>query len=461
MTKHTDRGYPWPESGSKIAKTTSPEDSIREDFQSLAEAIDSDVTGVEGQLSQKIAEVEASVDESTIAKPAIGAGAYTDRATGFGDGHNRMLPLGFKEDGRFDDFTRDQVLEQFHDTTLHVSGASPWSELWLSGNGRIVLGIRTDGTVTIPGLNTGEQIGIGGTYVDAPWVPWSEILPLRTDMSKWWVIGSSTAEAIASYLTDSAAAARAEVIHFGKGGETDAQIMARMGVHPDSLTVPSGSIPSGVGNQTQVVSGLGIADSWMEWYIGFFEGTKVRGQLRFTGGQLVFHRLDSGPSTAIPAGTRFLSENGQTSRATLALFLGGGKNSLNGGSRDAQIVIQGWRDQHAWLAPQQKRFLRMGLFGDTGTPSNSVERAQINEVNAWAMSALGMTFIDVQAYLCGSKIWTDTGLSPTSTDLAEQSKGNIAPTLSDGSIYHMGPAAYQAVVDHLIVPRLRTLTWID
>lgn len=51
MTKYTTRGLPWPEPLDKIAKTTSPEDGIREDFESLAKAADREITRVQVDLN--------------------------------------------------------------------------------------------------------------------------------------------------------------------------------------------------------------------------------------------------------------------------------------------------------------------------------------------------------------------------------------------------------------------------
>ena len=54
MTGYTGRGYPYPQPGDRIAKTTAPEDSIRQDFQALAEAVNDDVQTATDSLDQKI-----------------------------------------------------------------------------------------------------------------------------------------------------------------------------------------------------------------------------------------------------------------------------------------------------------------------------------------------------------------------------------------------------------------------
>lgn len=51
MTDTTPRGYRFPTDDSKIAKTTGPEDSIREDFETLAFDIDRDVTTVDARIA--------------------------------------------------------------------------------------------------------------------------------------------------------------------------------------------------------------------------------------------------------------------------------------------------------------------------------------------------------------------------------------------------------------------------
>lgn len=59
MTKYTPNlGLPYPEAGDKIAKTTSPEDSIREDFQSLAVKADQEISLREASVIARVAKVE-------------------------------------------------------------------------------------------------------------------------------------------------------------------------------------------------------------------------------------------------------------------------------------------------------------------------------------------------------------------------------------------------------------------
>ncbi|HIF6303829.1 TPA: hypothetical protein ACX3LH_006257, partial [Klebsiella michiganensis] len=63
-----------------------------------------------------------------------------------------------------------------------------------------------------------------------------------------------------------------------------------------------------------------------------------------------------------------------------------------------------------------------------------------------------------QDYICSSQIWTDTGITPTTDDLAMQTVGYKPTSLSADSA-HLNTTAHKAVVEHVIKPKLISLGW--
>lgn len=125
MTKYTTRGLPWPEPLDKIAKTTSPEDSIREDFESLAKATDRELA------------IDHEKSEANSARLEASKLAFADR----------------------------QAPQQ-------VGATSPYTHAWADSSGRIGAALRrADGELYVPGgidaLRSGMRVYEGNEYAFA------------------------------------------------------------------------------------------------------------------------------------------------------------------------------------------------------------------------------------------------------------------------------------------------------
>jgi hypothetical protein len=87
----------------------------------------------------------------------------------------------------------------------------------------------------------------------------------------------------------------------------------------------------------------------------------------------------------------------------------------------------------------------MGQFCNTNTPAGSVIATRLASINQHCSQKYGRQFFDLGGYLTSAQIWTDTGVTPTTTDLEQQAIGNIPPSLAAGDGAHMLPVARAAV----------------
>lgn len=187
-----------------------------------------------------------------------------------------------------------------------------------------------------------------------------------------------------------------------------------------------------------------------------FSGTVagVRGTLSSTATALTFTRSAAGSAAGAIPGSQFVPDVGPAHRADV-MVLEMGKNNLNGSSGRAALVNRMFDESVAWLSPQIKRVLVLGSFVNRN--ASAAAKAQVLEVNAHRAARYGNLYIDVQGYVTGSQVWTDTGITPTSADLEQQARGEKPDSLSLDDA-HLNPAG-QAAVFALVPPRVAALNW--
>jgi hypothetical protein len=295
-------------------------------------------------------------------------------------------------------------------------------------------------------------------YAEVAWDPHSTVYPLRSDTSRWWLVGSSTAEYAGAHVAALAERLGAYLYSDAKAGETDAQIASRMGLAPARLSFPGRQVPSGR-RVWGVASPLTTRAS--RPYAGLLEGTSVRGVLGWdaTRGVPSFIRTDGGRAVPVPDAVRFLPTEAPEHRADLTLFLGGGKNSATAPGVTAEEIVAGWEAQHAWLAPQRPAFLRQGFFANAYAPDHGAVRESIDDVNAWGRATLGARFLDIEAWLAGDRLWEQVGVEPTPADRDAQAARRLPPSLADRGGFHLSDVAAAAWVQHIVGPRILALGW--
>lgn len=286
-------------------------------------------------------------------------------------------------------------------------------------------------------------------------IGWGANIQSVTDMSRFVAWGSSTIEYLAGDFSNLAADYGAVYHDGGDASVTANVILARMGVTDVPVTFPNNTIPASGTVAVTVGGGLPVYDQILPWR-GICNG--VEGILSVSGGSWRFERVASGPSITVSGAVNFQSLAGMRERYSLNLF-NIGKNDLAGGSATAaDTAIAATRAAVQWLPAADRRFIIMGHYVNHYTPASSTVRTAIETVNASQAAEFGGKFIDLGAYVTSAQIWTDTGVTPTQTDLDQQALGNLPPSLAKDSL-HMNAAANTAVTRNLIEPRLNALGW--
>ncbi len=314
----------------------------------------------------------------------------------------------------------------------------------------------TPGTATYSALT--EAIGAhpgGHRYVTA-WQPGSPP-PLLADKTRLLVKGSSSeyglAQNLASIVASDAPTWDLTVINRAQGGQQWQHMAAQDDTVRATLTFPGNTIPAS-GTATVTTS---LPANWgMRPFKGHAAG--VAGTLTRTGSNAyTFTRDTPGDAVAVGGAVPFVPDqydpDGILRYRDCAVVVPLAKNSA---SLDNIEVVKAWVDvQIEWQIAKHGFVFINGLFADTGASSS--QKAYVNALNAYAAAAAAQRdrvwFFDVGGYLTGSQVWIDTGITPDSTDLAQQAAGTKPHSLS-GDAQHMNGAAYQAVIRHVWLPVL-------
>lgn len=262
-----------------------------------------------------------------------------------------------------------------------------------------------------------------------------EVLPVLPNMLQWAGWGSST---IAQFLEMPQVAAGYGATYYngGQGSELSTHTAARLG---SAMALVSGTIAASGASQVTVSN---VTPSQ------FFKSTTgslggVAGTLTASDTAWTFTRTSNGSEVVLQADTPFRPDMGLLHRADVTI-LNMGKNDINA-SLPVDPVIARCDAAFDWLSPLVKRVIFMGQFGNVGTAAGSYAALSLAKMNQAAKARYGRQFFDLGGYLSSSQVWTDTGISPTSQDLAEQALGNLPPSLSSDNAAHMNATARTAV----------------
>lgn len=433
---------------------------LREFFQAWAENRDvldgrivaDAVTQAGDAAHQEIAALEPeTIIRGRSATPQVTGAAWRQTTE---DGH--YLPLGYREDGHLDDFAR-RIFREDVTGSEELPTHPDYARAWITDDGtsRLLMGFRWDGTIDAPGLTGVASAGPVAVkvYTDAPYTAGSNVLPVHTNTSRIAIWGSSSAELIGPELATVATELGASLTEGGKGAERAEHIAARLGSAPALLVPADGSMAIPASGAVTVTSPTFGPWENLRAYTGTWAG--VHGTLSSTSTTLTFTRTTAGDQVTIEGPTPIHPDLGLACRADVTLLWMGKNNTGNAGAAD--FVIRTTDAAHDWLAPLQKRCLVLGHFVDMNQPATSNQRTNVTEINAAHAARYGAAFLDVQAYLTGTQVWTDTGITPTQADLDQQAAGNKPPSLSTDN-GHLNAAADTAVAN-LIRDRLTSLGW--
>lgn len=222
----------------------------------------------------------------------------------------------------------------------------------------------------------------------------------------------------------------------GVGGQWSTHVAARQGGRPALLTASGSSIPTS-GSVAVTASNMNMPGSFSA--AGTLAG--INGTLSLSGGNYQFTRTNSGSATAVAADTPFIPTLGIQHKAS-GTFIWAGKNDITSGG-DMNTIADAVTKMVAYLAPKT-RFLVLGHFADNYMVPGNSNRIRMDTENNRLASTYGSLYVDINGYLASSQLWVDTGITPTATDLTDQSNG-VLPTSIRYNGGHMNSAGYTAV----------------
>lgn len=290
-------------------------------------------------------------------------------------------------------------------------------------------------------------------YADTKYVAGTDVYPVKADASRVAGFGSSSMARIDAEFGALFSSKGAAYYAGGKGSEMAEHIAARLGSVPALVTVEGGSIPAS-GAVAITTSNVPLINA-IRPYTGTLAGVPGTFGYRADPASFIFTRTTAGAVTPVPAGTPFIADASSYRDATVLLWMGKNNMHLADGADTAIRLTDASFD---WLAPLAKRCLVLGHFVDTNWPAVHGERDRIKKTNDAHRKRYGRLFVDVSAYITGTQVWADTGITPTQADLDQQAIGNKPPSLSFDN-GHLSEVADAAITNNLIAPRLTELGW--
>lgn len=367
----------------------------------------STVTGVQQEqqaIRQRVSAIET--------KPA---GDVGDTAFAHVTEEGHRLPLGYTPDGRLDQLARRVWAEDV--TGTYETAEGEYVHAVTTGDMHLLLGVKADGTVEIPGLKQSNPAPAGKWFH-----PDGGYYPTSVDTSAVVSWGSSSMQAMSSNFENAFAPLGIQHVGRARGGEKIEHIAARMCAVP-SLIYPL-TIPASGG--INIVSRNVVAQNLFLTHTGWLGG--VHGTLSHVSGHTRFTRTNAGEEVTLTSMTEFIPDEGVALRDKLVI-ISAGKNDM--GERTSVEHVLEYTDRMVkYLTPLTPRVIVMGHFVDQNTPLGVGEYQQIMDVNNTLQMRYGESYFDHAAALASSEIWDRTGITPTSTDLEQQENLRLPPSLA-------------------------------
>lgn len=386
-------------------------------------------------------------------------------AIGFGDTHG-AYPLRLMDDGvtEADEIRSDAIRALslfFSDATEMRSRPVPGVLLaFMDSLGTSPWNIKEDGTSRFSSIET-TQLSVDGRDVEASLVARSSdmvmtnagLVPMYPDMNKVSGWGSSSLEFLSARLKEmfGGIAPGSTYYNGAKGGETSRAIAGRLGSVPMLLTVPGGKIPAS--GSIPINCSNVLPSSFIRSFLGDLAG--VRGTLSSDNSGFTFTRETAGSEVDILGENPFLPVVGPAYRDGIAL-LWMGKNDITTSDTAAQIA-QRTDLSFDFIIPKVNRTLVFGHFGNTDWlgGANSVPKMLL--INNLHKTRYGKQYVDTLSYLESNQVWVDTGVVPTSADLAAQQGHCLPPSLTTDGL-HFNDALNNAFSE-FIKSKITQLGW--
>lgn len=298
------------------------------------------------------------------------------------------------------------------------------------------------------GNSSGGGLRASDRYVNSD----GDLVPAFPDIANTTGWGSSTMQAAGPFFEDQFAQSAVSYHNEGKSAERSEQIAARMGALPALLTVVGGSIPAS--GAVEVTSTNIPTNAALKPYEGTLNG--VHGTLSSDTSAITFTRTSAGSATAVSPGTPFIPDTGVASRDHVTI-LNIGKNNFWTAGASTKVIA----DTNAcfdYLSPLVKRCVIIGHFVDSDQLVGSVQYNNVLAANVAYADRYGNLYFDLRSYLASPQLWSDTGISPTATDLQQQADGIKPDSVSQDS-GHLNTDGNQAVTAAVYAHMKNILGW--
>lgn len=393
MTNFTPaRNLPYPVAGDKIAKTSSPEDSIREDFQSLAIATDREL-----QLeAEKAAQLEVNIATLPVRADLV-------------SGSDPRAVLQVERD----DFMAVPVVND--------------------AEGNTALGVTTQGVTWM-----GKPPIVGGAVRTKIACFGDSLVRGYTDSSAWDLTDAWP------YLLEQELGGSVEVTNLGFGGNPTAEIRMRVSALPVTFTVAGGVIPAAITNvMVSTRRKIGLLSTRNTSINGSLAG--VYGTLVYDGSSYSFTRATAGTNATTAAGPiPFVVDRGiDYSNHTAIIWWG--RNDVSFGATGAyktvaDHVIAADIEMVEWFRANRKSFLLISTTNRTDEPRGSEKYEVIREINERRKALFPSHYIDLRSWLVNEAIY-EAGLTPTQADLNNMANDAPPPSIMDSGSHYNKPIA--------------------
>ncbi|MCW9181000.1 hypothetical protein N5I39_09265 [Klebsiella pneumoniae] len=348
--------------------------------------------------------------------------------------------------------------------------------LLFRGNNGIAGAIDNDSNLRFPGVITdklivgGKEITEGGSGGDSVLSPGDryvnsdgDLVPLIPDTKKMSAWGSSSLVVSGGSANFAAMASELGIEDWnnqGQPGESSFQSAARFGGAPFTLNFPGNVIPaSGAVNVTCTQLPSNFRNSYLKSFSGTAEG--VMGTLSWSSTTLRFTRAAAGSEVSVAGSMDFIPTLPASYRDGVVI-LWMYKNDIKydevaNPEVNEDVIFNNVVKTFKHLTALAKRCLVLGVFNDSSY-SNPMWKTRLESLNNRMRGYFGDLYCDTQDYICSEQIWSDTGITPTASDLAMQAQGYKATSLSADAA-HLNSVANNAVIRNIIKPKLISLGW--